>query len=298
MTRASPPNPGPGIDQRNPPGCRTAARCPREGSASRPAPPRRGRYAEKRRRSARDPPQRPKDSTGAWMLSQSKHRRARQARSSRRGASLPARFCFNLKTDLRLWQGAAVFRSGTGKSMRRPRGPRPKKLRQREPLPRRWAIAVAVAMSLISCSRGVRPPCDNPPPFYISLQASDRLNPDDLGRSLTTQVQVLQLVGIGRLEKAGFEDLWHRAKEGLGEDLVQMSEKFVDPGDNVTFGERRDPKANFVAVVALFRKWSGNSWRSVARLPIPPPEKCTPQPADVKPAPSAGDAQLKFVLDG
>jgi len=114
---------------------------------------------------------------------------------------------------------------------------------------------------------------------------------------LTTQVQVLQLVGIGRLEKASFDDLRHRTKEVLGEDLVQMSEKFVDPGETVSSGERRDPKANFVAVVALFRKPNGDSWRSVARLPIPPPEQCTPQPADVKRAPGKGDTQVKFVLD-
>ena len=181
--------------------------------------------------------------------------------------------------------------------MARSQGRRPEKYRRREHLPRWWPIAVAVAISFISCARAVRPPCDNPPPFYITLQASDRLNQDDLGRSLTTQVQVLQLVGIGRLEKASFDDLRHRTKEVLGEDLVQMSEKFVDPGETVSSGERRDPKANFVAVVALFRKPNGDSWRSVARLPIPPPEQCTPQPADVKRAPGKGDTQVKFVLD-
>lgn len=181
--------------------------------------------------------------------------------------------------------------------MARAQGRRPEKYRRRENLPRWWPLAVAVAMSLISCARGVRPPCDNPPPFYITLQASDRLNLDDQGRSLTTQVQVLQLVGIGRLEKASFDDVRQRSKEVLGEDLVQMSEMFVDPGESVSSGERRDPKANFVAVVAWFRKPNGNSWRSVARLPIPSPEKCTPQPAEVKRAPAAGDTQLRFVLD-
>ncbi len=114
---------------------------------------------------------------------------------------------------------------------------------------------------------------------------------------MTTQVQLLQLKGIGRLENAAFGDIWQKSKEVLGEDLVQVDERSIDPRASETFGLRRDSKANYVVGIALFREPTGNDWRAIARLPLPPPEKCTPQPAEVMPAPSKDDTQLKFFLE-
>jgi type VI secretion system protein VasD len=129
------------------------------------------------------------------------------------------------------------------------------------------------------------------------MQASSRLNPNDDGRPLTTEVRLLQLRAVGRLENAGFDDIWQQGKEILAEDLVQMDDKFIDPAASLVFGLRRDARANYVAVVARFRKPTANDWRTIARLPLPPPDKCTPQPAEVMQAPSREDTQLKFFLE-
>ncbi len=169
--------------------------------------------------------------------------------------------------------------------------------RRRAQSPPRWSFLLWVAVSSASCARGVRPPCDNPPPFYVALQASDRLNPNDEGRSLTTEVQLLQLKGVSKFENAAFDDLWLRVKEVLGDELVQADERFIDPGTSLNFGLRRDSKANYVAVVARFRKPAANDWRTLARLPLPPENKCTPQPAEVLQAPAKDDTRLKFFLE-
>jgi len=175
---------------------------------------------------------------------------------------------------------------------------RPDKDRRRERV-RQGVVVVTIALAVLpgSCARSVRPPCDNPPPFYVILQASDRLNPNDENRSLTTQVQLLQLKGVGRFEKASFEEIWQRGKEVLAEDLVQMDDKFIDPGASLPVGVRRDSRANYVAVVANFRQYTANSWRAVALLPVPPPDKCTPQPVEVRQLPGKEDTQLKFFLE-
>ncbi len=178
-------------------------------------------------------------------------------------------------------------------------GRRPGEDRRRDRVPRRWVVSITIALALpvAGCARGVRPPCDNPPPLYVMLQASDHLNPNDSGRSLTTEVQLLQLKGLAKIENARFEDIWFRGKEILGEDLVQMDEKFIDPGASLPFGLRRDARANYVAVVANFRKPTGSAWRSLVLLPLPPEDKCTPQPVEVMQMPGKGDAQLKFFLE-
>jgi type VI secretion system protein VasD len=223
------------------------------------------------------------DSTRALKPSQSKPR--------------AALFPCTLKTAARLWQCGAALTSFLRKFMAGAQERRLDADRRHAQSPPRWIFLFWAALCSASCARSVRPPCDNPPPFYVVLQASDRLNPNDEDRSLTTQVQLLQLKGVGRFEKASFEEIWQRGKEVLAEDLVQIDDKFIDPGASLPFGVRRDSRANYVAVVANFRQPIATSWRAVVLLPVPQPDKCTPQPVEVRPVPGKEDTQLKFFLE-
>ena len=128
----------------------------------------------------------------------------------------------------------------------------------------RWFSCFTVLLAL-ACAHAPRPPCDNPPPLYLVLKGSDRLNPDEKGRPLVTQVLILQVKGTAKLEGADFSELTTKPKEVLGDELLSMNETTVEPSGTTTVGYRRDPKATAVVVVANFRQPSGLSWRTAAR---------------------------------
>jgi type VI secretion system protein VasD len=151
---------------------------------------------------------------------------------------------------------------------------------------------------LAGCHKDVLPPCENPPPFYVTFDAQPKLNPDAQGQSLTTKLLIIQLKGTTRLANADFNELSRNPKETLGEDFVRMDDIIVEPAKSVTQGFLRDPKANYLLVVGLFLEPKGELSRSYNRLADVPPEKCTAKASDIKATPAAGDTQLIFVLQG
>ncbi len=155
-----------------------------------------------------------------------------------------------------------------------------------------WSAALA-----LGCAHAPRPPCDNPPPVYLLLKGSDRLNPDEKGRALVTQVLVLQMKGTAKLEGADFTELSSKPKEVLGDELISLNETSVEPSGSTAVGYRRDPKATAIVVVANFRQPSGTSWRAVAKLPPVDVEKCPDQPVPPKDAPGPLDTVLVFSLE-
>ncbi len=156
-----------------------------------------------------------------------------------------------------------------------------------------WCVTVLA----VGCAHAPRPPCDNPPPVYLVLKGSDRLNPDEKGRPLVTQVLILQVKGTAKLEGAEFSELTTKPKEVLGDELLSMNETTVEPAGTTTVGYRRDPKATAAVVVANFRQPSGFSWRTTAKLPPVDVEKCPDQPVAPKDAPGPLDTVLSFSLE-
>ena len=144
----------------------------------------------------------------------------------------------------------------------------------------------------------VRPPCENPPPFYVTFDAQPKLNPDAQGQSLTTKLLIIQLKGNSRVGNADFNELSRNPKETLGEDFLRMDDTIVEPAKRVTQGFQRDPKATYLLVVGLFLEPKGELSRSYDKLPDFPPEKCTAKVSDIKAAPGKGDAELIFSLQG
>ena len=140
----------------------------------------------------------------------------------------------------------------------------------------RVALTLGFVVWLGACAHAAAPaePCKEPPPISVLLEASDRLNPDDRGNSLSTIVQVLQLKDIRRLEAAESQDVYQRPKEVLEEDLIASDELTLEPGQTLTRQLSRDPKANFIVVLGVFRRPAGQVWRSIQRLPEITPELC------------------------
>ncbi|MBN1208014.1 MAG: type VI secretion system lipoprotein TssJ [Myxococcaceae bacterium] len=139
----------------------------------------------------------------------------------------------------------------------------------------RVALTLGLAVCVGACATTPPPePCKEPPPLAVLLEASERLNPDDRGNSLSTIVQVLQLKDVRRLEAAEFQDVWQRSKEVLEDDLLAMDELTLEPGQTLTRQLKREPDATFVVVLGVFRRPAGQVWRSIQRLPEVTPELC------------------------
>lgn len=134
------------------------------------------------------------------------------------------------------------------------------------------------ALALVSgCAHsGAGKPCAEPPPLRVAFEADARLNADDLGRSLATVVKLLQVKSAQRLEGADFTAVWQSPKEVFAEDLLRVDEFTLDPGQNATHEVPRDPQAQYVVAVGVFRRPSGSAWRAPAALAAVPPERCGP----------------------
>ncbi len=158
----------------------------------------------------------------------------------------------------------------------------------------RMTLMAGLAVWLGACAHSPAPlePCKEPPPIAVLLEASERLNPDDRGNSLSTIVQVLQLKDIRRLEASEFQDVWQRPKEVLEDDLIASDELTLQPGQTLTRQLARDPKTTYVVVLGVFRRPAGQVWRSILRLPEVTPELCA---AAKKPGPQP--PPLHFYLE-
>jgi type VI secretion system protein VasD len=105
-----------------------------------------------------------------------------------------------------------------------------------------------------------------PVPLRLRVSASARLNPDERGESLPTAVRLYQLKAATRAKAVDLGVLLRDPKEALGEDFVSVDELFVDPGGSSEKTVTIDKAARAVAVVAVFRRPSGESWREVVEL--------------------------------
>lgn len=100
----------------------------------------------------------------------------------------------------------------------------------------------------------------------LSLQGSDRLNPDLNDRPSPIVIRLLELKHPVAFENADFFSLYQRPKEALSPDLMIQEELELRPG------EQRDLKlfvqegSRYVGVLAAYRDLPESSWRFVIPL--------------------------------
>jgi type VI secretion system protein VasD len=104
----------------------------------------------------------------------------------------------------------------------------------------------------------------------IELSASDRSNATPEGNGRPVQVRVYQLHTDTKLRGATFEEIWQKDKEVLAADLKSVSEYTVFPGKLQEIPVARNPDANFLGLVALFREPKGTDWYVTYELTSPP----------------------------
>ena len=103
----------------------------------------------------------------------------------------------------------------------------------------------------------------------MSLTASTRLNPGDNGESLATTVRIYQLKDTGKLVESSLDRILDGDRAVLGEDFVSVQELTLYPGEKAAPAMVRGEGVTNLAVVAMFRRPVGPSWRAIRKLPPP-----------------------------
>jgi type VI secretion system protein VasD len=137
--------------------------------------------------------------------------------------------------------------------------------------------------------------CPVPNDVQLEIEASDRVNPDEDGRSLPTRLRLYQLTDLARLQRASFDDIWSRAKETLAETALSSEELVIYPGQVTVHRFKRNPKADFMVGVAIFREPEGEAWRTAQEWPL------TGDPCEAsgkQPAQKLDKLRLRMFLEG
>jgi len=117
---------------------------------------------------------------------------------------------------------------------------------------------------------GLRKPPELPelqkPPRNVPLRlhAAQRLNVDERGRPLALAVRVYKLRQKDAFEAAPFAAFLtpQAERESLGNDLVEVREIMLVPGQRYESVEKVGREAGVVGVVALFHRPAGQRWRT------------------------------------
>ena len=107
-----------------------------------------------------------------------------------------------------------------------------------------------------------------------SLTAAQRLNMDEEGNSLPLVVRMFQLKSATAIKNADFEAMWQDPKEALGEDLLSVAEMTLFPDQTEVREIPRESDARYVAVMGVFRKQTGTTWRAWKRIQTPNAAEC------------------------
>jgi type VI secretion system protein VasD len=103
------------------------------------------------------------------------------------------------------------------------------------------------------------------PPRLVSmrLHAGDNLNADPSGRPLALLVKIYKLKNAMAFQQAGFDTMLSpiKEKETLGQDLVEVREIMLIPGQRLQWEEKITQEAGVLGIVALFRAPAAQRWK-------------------------------------
>ncbi len=160
------------------------------------------------------------------------------------------------------------------------------------------AVLASAVVWLGACAHQPPPPpspCTTPEPIRVSITASPLLNPGDHGESLATTVRIYQLKDTEKLIESSLDRILDNDRAVLGDDFVSVQELTLYPGDKAAPVLVRGEGATNLAVVAMFRRPVGPSWRAIRKLPPPDPQHCH---GKVTTPAALAASQLKFTLEG
>lgn len=131
----------------------------------------------------------------------------------------------------------------------------------------RWGLSGFAALMLLGCSIPER--SDLPVPVKVSIAASERLNPTEQGRPSPVVVRVYELSGSGRFQREDFFTLLGDLAAARNEEVVDVFEYVVMPGEMRVLRRRASLETRFIGVVAGFRDMHEGAWRALVSVPAP-----------------------------
>ncbi|MEH6492448.1 type VI secretion system lipoprotein TssJ [Halopseudomonas sp.] len=128
----------------------------------------------------------------------------------------------------------------------------------------RGLLAVLCSALLSACSS--LSPYSDLTKVDLSLQGSERLNPDINDRPSPIVLQLIELKNPVAFEHADFFSLYQRPREVLAPDLVAIEELELRPGEERTYKLAAAPESRYLAVLAAYRDLPQAQWRIVVPL--------------------------------
>jgi type VI secretion system protein VasD len=97
----------------------------------------------------------------------------------------------------------------------------------------------------------------------LRLHAAEKLNTDDKGQSLALVARIYKLRQAAAFDSAPFDSFLDPAteKRALGNDLLEVEEVTLVPGQHLELHEKVSREAAYVGVVALYRAPAAQRWR-------------------------------------
>lgn len=120
---------------------------------------------------------------------------------------------------------------------------------------------MAVVMTLLLAGCATLSPFSTMTKLYLTLTASDQLNPDLNGRPSPVVVRLFELRHPVAFENADFFSLYERARETLSPDLLSSEELELRPGETVELKLDIAGGGRYVGVVAAYRDLPQARWR-------------------------------------
>lgn len=123
----------------------------------------------------------------------------------------------------------------------------------------------STALEMVGIRKPVELPDVQKPPrtVAIRLHASPNLNTDADGRPLAVVARIYKLRQNAAFEQAAFDGFLnaHNERELLGNDLLEVKEVMLIPGQRYEISEKVTREAYYIGVVALFRAPAERRWR-------------------------------------
>lgn len=124
-----------------------------------------------------------------------------------------------------------------------------------------FSLAITSSCSSPPESKTPVPPatCEELPPRIV-IGAGGRLNTEPGSPGLPVQLKLYQLTTEDALREGFFDDIWADDSAVLGESLLETRKVTVFPDTTQQFTWPRNPRANTLSAVALFREPRGRDW--------------------------------------
>ncbi|GAA5172727.1 hypothetical protein GCM10025770_39380 [Viridibacterium curvum] len=97
----------------------------------------------------------------------------------------------------------------------------------------------------------------------LKIFAGGNLNADAKGRPLAVVVKLYKLRNNTTFMSAPYDALADAARERqiIGQDLIEVREIVLTPGQQLEFKEKLAPETGFLAIAVLFRSPAADRWR-------------------------------------